>query len=44
MVIAGAAQIGVIEQRRLTAVLRGGFVGLLGEERGDALAGEPADF
>ena len=44
MVIAGAAQIGVIEQRRLAAVLGSGFVVPLGEERGDALAGEPADL
>src|SRR5208283_732762 len=44
MVIAGAAQIGVIEQRGLTAVLRDGFVVLLCEERGDALAGETADL
>ena len=44
MIIAGAAQIGVIEQRGLTAVIRCGFVVLVGEERNDALARERADL
>ena len=44
MVIAGAAQIGVIEERGLTAAFRGGPVVLAGAERGDALAGERAEF
>ena len=42
MVIAGAAQIGVVEQRGRAAVLGRGAVGLAGEERGDALAVEDA--
>ena len=45
MVIAGAAQIGCDPTASgLAAVLRGGFVVFLGEERGDALAGGPADL
>ena len=44
MVIAAATQIGVVEQRGGTAVLGGGAVGLSGEERGDALAVEDAQF
>jgi len=44
MVIAGAAQIGVVEKRRLAAVPGSGFVALLGEERGDAVTSERADF
>ena len=44
MVVAGAAQIGVVEERRLAAVLGGGLVALSGEEGGDALASERADF
>ena len=44
MVVAGTAQIGVIEQRGGTAFLGGGVVGLAGEKGGDALAIEDAQF
>src|SRR5271154_1286103 len=44
MVIAAATQIGVVEQRGGAAVLGGGALGLAGEERGDALAVEDAQF
>ena len=44
MVIAAATQIGVVEQRGGAAVLGGGALGLAGEERGDALEVEDAQF
>jgi hypothetical protein len=44
MVVAGAAQIGVVEERRLAAVFGGRLVALLGKEGGDALAIERAEF
>jgi hypothetical protein len=44
MVIAAATQIDVVEQRGGAAVLGGGALGLAGEERGDALAVEDAQF
>ncbi|MGA8587316.1 MAG: hypothetical protein WB715_26405 [Roseiarcus sp.] len=44
MVIAAATQIGLVEQRGGAAVLGGGAVRLAGEERGDALAVEDAQF
>jgi hypothetical protein len=44
MVIAGTAHIGVVEQRRLAAVLGRRFVALPGKEGGDALAIERAEF
>ena len=44
MVIARATQIGVVEERRLPAVFRSGFVALLGEKGGDAFVCERADF
>src|SRR3974390_2057107 len=44
MVIAGAAQIGVVEQRRRPAIPGGRRAGFAGEQRGDAFAIESADF
>jgi len=44
MVVAGAAQIGVIEERRGTAVLGRRIVVLAGEKGGDAFAIEDAEF
>ena len=44
MVVAGTAQIGVVKERRLAAVFRRRLVALLGQERGDALAIERAEF
>ena len=44
MIVAGAAQIGVLEQRRGSAVLGRDAFGLAGEQRGDALAIEDAEF
>ena len=43
MVVAGTAQIGVVEERGRTAVLGGGVV-FAGEESDDALAIEHAQF
>jgi hypothetical protein len=42
MVVAGTAQIGVVEERGWTAVLGGGRVAFAGEEGGDPLAIEDA--
>ena len=44
MVIAGTAQIGVVEERRGTAVLGRRIVVLAGEKGGDAFAIEDAEF
>ena len=44
MVVAGTAQIGVVEERGRTAVLGGSGVAFAGEEGGDALAIEDAQF
>jgi hypothetical protein len=44
MIVAGAAQIGVIEQRGGRFVLGGRVVGLAREKRRDALAIEDAQF
>ena len=44
IVVAGATQIGVVEQWDGAAVLGGGVVGLSSEQRGDALAIEDAQF
>lgn len=44
MVVAGTAQIGVVEERGGTAVPGGGAVWLAGKEGGDALAMEDAQF
>ncbi len=44
MVVAGTAQIGVVEERGGTAVVGRRVVGLTGEKGGDALAIEDAEF
>ena len=44
MVVAGTAHVGVVEQRRLAAVLGRRFVALLGKEGGDAFTIERAEF
>jgi len=44
MVVAGTAQIGVVEERGRTPVLGGSGVAFAGEEGGDALAIEDAQF
>src|SRR5271163_4814452 len=44
MVVTGAAQIGVLEQRGGRLFPSDSFVGLAGEQRGDALAIEDAEF
>src|SRR5271166_6025960 len=44
MVVAGTAQIGVVEERGWTAVLGGGGVAFASEEGGDPLAIEDAQF
>ena len=44
MVVAGTAQIGVVEERRLATVFGRCLVVLLGQEGGDALAIERAKF
>ena len=44
MVVAGAAQIGVVEEGGGTAVLGGSGVAFAGEQGGDAFAGEDAQF
>ena len=44
MVVAGTAQIGVVEEGGGTAVLGGSGVAFAGEEGGDALAREDAQF
>src|SRR5208337_3669983 len=44
MVVAGTAQIGVVEEGGRTAVLGGSGVGFAGEEGGDALASEDAQL
>jgi hypothetical protein len=44
VVVAGTAQIGVVEERGGAAVLGGGAVQLAGEEGSDALAIENAQF
>jgi hypothetical protein len=43
MVIAGATQVDVFEERLLGDVVRSGLVALVGEDGRDALAGERAD-
>src|ERR1700730_15479213 len=44
MVVAGTAQIGVVEERRLAVVFRRRLAALLSQERGDALAIERAEL